>query len=74
MAALRIGLVMCTWKDPKNGFSDIATSAYWAITTMTTVGYGDLTPNTDLGRFIAFFTMLVGWGRRRCRPGSLLPR
>ena len=35
---------------------------YWAITTITTVGFGDITPKTDLGRFIASVIMLMGWG------------
>lgn len=66
MAVLMIDLVMGTLmyvvEGPENGFTDIATSVYWAITTMTTVGYGDITPKTDFGRFIASFMMLVGWG------------
>ena len=37
-------------------------SVYWAITTMTTVGFGDITPGTDVGRFIASMMMLLGWG------------
>jgi voltage-gated potassium channel len=35
---------------------------YWAITTITTVGFGDITPKTDLGRLIASVMMLIGWG------------
>jgi voltage-gated potassium channel len=35
---------------------------YWATVTMTTVGYGDLTPQTGLGKVIASFMMLLGWG------------
>ena len=35
---------------------------YWAVVTMTTVGFGDITPKTELGRFIASFQMLLGWG------------
>jgi voltage-gated potassium channel len=35
---------------------------YWAVTTMTTVGFGDITPRTDLGRLIASAMMLMGWG------------
>ena len=34
----------------------------WAVTTMTTVGFGDITPKTDLGRFISSLMMLLGWG------------
>jgi voltage-gated potassium channel len=35
---------------------------YWATVTMTTVGYGDITPHTNLGKAIASFMMLLGWG------------
>ena len=37
-------------------------SVYWAISTLTTVGYGDITPKTGFGRFIASLMMLIGWG------------
>jgi voltage-gated potassium channel len=57
-----VGTVMYVVEGPANGFTDIATSLYWAITTMTTVGFGDITPKTDLGRFIASAMMLLGWG------------
>ncbi len=36
-------------------------SIYWAIVTMTTVGYGDIAPNTDLGKAIASFVMILGY-------------
>jgi voltage-gated potassium channel len=49
-------------EGPRNGFDNIPVSIYWAISTMTTVGFGDITPKTGLGRFIASFMMLVGWG------------
>jgi len=66
MAVVMIDLVMGTLmyviEGPHNGFVDIPTSVYWAITTMTTVGYGDITPQSDVGRFIASFMMLIGWG------------
>jgi voltage-gated potassium channel len=47
---------------PGTAFSSIPTSVYWAITTITTVGFGDISPQTDLGRAIASITMLIGWG------------
>ena len=37
-------------------------SIYWAITTITTVGFGDITPKTDFGRLIASMMMMFGWG------------
>ena len=62
MIVLVLGTVMYVVEGPANGFSSIPTSVYWAITTMTTVGYGDIIPKTDLGRLIASMMMLLGWG------------
>lgn len=62
MIVLVMGTVMYVVEGPANGFSSIPTSVYWAITTMTTVGFGDITPKTDLGRLIASMMMLLGWG------------
>lgn len=45
-----------------NGFDNIPKTLYWTIVTMTTVGYGDLTPHTPLGRFLASVIMLIGYG------------
>ncbi len=44
-----------------SGFDNIPISVYWAIVTMTTVGYGDIAPSTDLGRFVAAIIMLFGY-------------
>lgn len=62
MIVLVMGTLMYVVEGPDHGFSTIPTSVYWAITTMTTVGFGDITPKTDLGRFIASVMMLLGWG------------
>ena len=62
MIVLIMGTLMYVVEGPANGFSNIPTSVYWAITTMTTVGFGDITPKTDLGRLIASVMMLLGWG------------
>ncbi len=62
MAVVVMGTVMYVVEGPANGFPNIPTSVYWAITTMTTVGFGDITPKTDLGRLIASVMMLLGWG------------
>ena len=62
MIVLVMGTLMYVVEGPVNGFSSIPTSVYWAITTMTTVGFGDITPKTDLGRLIASMMMLLGWG------------
>ncbi|MEQ8849649.1 ion transporter [Botrimarina sp.] len=48
-------------RDQGSGFDDIPTSVYWAIVTMTTVGYGDIAPVTPLGKFVAALTMLFGY-------------
>lgn len=62
MAVLILGTVMYVVEGPKNGFTSIPMAMYWATVTMTTVGYGDLVPATGVGRFIASFMMLLGWG------------
>ena len=62
MIVLVSGTLMYVVEGPQHGFTSIPTSVYWAITTMTTVGFGDITPKTDLGRFIASAMMLLGWG------------
>lgn len=62
MAVLVMGTLMYVVEGPANGFTSIPISVYWAITTMTTVGFGDITPKTDLGRLIASAMMLLGWG------------
>lgn len=62
MVALILGTLLYVVEGPEHGFKDIPTSIYWAITTITTVGFGDITPKTSLGRFIASIIMLLGWG------------
>ena len=57
-----MGTVMYVVEGPANGFANIPVSVYWAISTMTTVGFGDITPKTGLGRTIASLMMLIGWG------------
>lgn len=48
-------------RDQDSGFENIPISVYWAIVTMTTVGYGDIAPRTDAGRFVAALIMLFGY-------------
>ncbi len=62
MLVLILGTLMYVIEGPAHGFTSIPTSVYWAITTVTTVGFGDITPKTDLGRLISSFMMLLGWG------------
>jgi voltage-gated potassium channel len=46
----------------ENGFTSIPRSIYWAIVTLTTVGFGDITPQTSLGQALAAFIMILGYG------------
>ena len=62
MAVVVAGTLMYVVEGPANGFTSIPVSVYWAITTLTTVGFGDITPKTDLGRLLASMMMLLGWG------------
>jgi len=55
------GSLMYVVEGPQNGFSSIPKSVYWTIVTITTVGYGDITPQTALGQFIAALAMLTGY-------------
>lgn len=57
-----LGTVMYLIEGPENGFTNIPHSMYWAIVTLTTVGYGDLAPHTPLGQFIASLVMILGYG------------
>jgi voltage-gated potassium channel len=59
---LIIGAIMYLVEGPESGFTSIPKSVYWAIVTMTTVGYGDIAPQTVLGQTIASLLMLVGYG------------
>lgn len=56
------GAVMYVVEGGENGFDSIPKSIYWAIVTLTTVGYGDISPGTTLGQFIASFIMILGYG------------
>jgi len=57
-----MGTLMYVVEGEENGFDSIPHSIYWAIVTLTTVGYGDIAPHTALGRFIASCIMLMGYG------------
>lgn len=59
---LIVGALMYLVEGEENGFVDIPTSIYWAIVTLTTVGYGDLAPQTPLGKLLASAVMLLGYG------------
>lgn len=54
-------MYMIEGTQPGSDFNNIPNSIYWAIVTMTTVGYGDITPETPLGRFLSAVIMLIGY-------------
>lgn len=56
-----MGSLMYLIEGPENGFTSIPRSIYWAIVTMTTVGYGDIAPQTVLGQTLASVVMIVGY-------------
>lgn len=59
--ALIMGTTMYMVEGEQNGFSSIPESMYWAIVTITTVGYGDMSPITPFGKFLASVAMIVGY-------------
>lgn len=56
------GTIMYLIEGEENGFTSIPRAIYWCIVTLTTVGYGDIAPMTPLGRFLASFIMIMGYG------------
>ena len=62
MIVMVVGAIMYVIEGETNpGFSSIPLSVYWAIVTLTTVGFGDITPQTSLGQFISAFVMIIGY-------------
>jgi len=57
-----VGSLIYIIEGPENGFNDIPKSMYWAVVTITTVGYGDITPQTVVGRVLSSILMIVGYG------------
>lgn len=57
-----MGALIFVIEGPRNGFTSVPMGIYWAISTVTTVGYGDVTPSTPMGRIFASIMMLLGWG------------
>jgi voltage-gated potassium channel len=57
-----IGTAMYVVEGEAHGFTSIPASMYWAVVTLTTVGYGDLAPQTELGKLLASFVMILGFG------------
>jgi voltage-gated potassium channel len=56
-----VGALMYLIEGGENGFTDIPTSIYWAVVTLTTVGYGDISPKTPLGRAASALVMIIGY-------------
>lgn len=56
------GALMYVLEGPAHGFTSIPMAVYWTIVTITTVGYGDLTPQTPLGKLLASAIMVLGYG------------
>lgn len=56
-----MGTIMYVVEGGETGFTSIPQSIYWAIVTITTVGYGDMVPHTVLGKFISSFAMIIGF-------------
>lgn len=55
------GATMYLIEGPENGFTNIPVSIYWAVVTLTTVGFGDITQKTDLGRSVSALVMILGY-------------
>ncbi|SDB43343.1 voltage-gated potassium channel [Flavobacteriaceae bacterium MAR_2010_188] len=62
IVAIIMGTVMYMVEGEENGFSNIPKSVYWCIVTLTTVGFGDIAPQTPLGQFLATIIMILGYG------------
>lgn len=62
IVATIFGSIMYLVEGEDSGFSNIPKSVYWCIVTLTTVGFGDITPVTPLGQFIASLIMILGYG------------
>ncbi len=62
MVVIIMGTVMHLIEGPEHGFPDIPAGIYWAVVTLTTVGYGDLVPHTMLGRMVSSLIMVLGYG------------
>lgn len=60
--AVIMGTIMYIVEGGENGFTSIPRSIYWSIVTMTTVGFGDIHPHTDLGQFVSVILMILGYG------------
>lgn len=60
--AIIFGSIMYLVETPENGFTSIPRGIYWAVVTLTTVGYGDMIPKTHIGQAISMVIMIMGYG------------
>ncbi|WP_140917947.1 ion transporter [Limnobaculum xujianqingii] len=61
IVAMMSGGIMFVIEGPQNGFTNLGSSIYWAVVTLATVGYGDITPHTMPGRIIASMLIILGY-------------
>ena len=57
-----VGSLMDLVEGPEHGFTSIPAGVYWGVVTLTTVGFGDITPQTPLGQALASLVMIMGYG------------
>lgn len=62
MIVILSGTLMYVIESPESGFTSIPKSIYWAVVTLTTVGYGDIAPKTMFGQMLASVIMILGYG------------
>lgn len=60
--AMVVGTLMYLIEGPESGYTSIPRGIYWTVVTLTTVGFGDIYPQTALGQFLAMFVMITGYG------------
>lgn len=62
VSCIILGTLMYMIEGPTNGFTSIPVSIYWTIVTLTTVGFGDITPVTPFGQLVSVIIMILGYG------------
>lgn len=62
VSCIILGTLMYMIEGPESGFTSIPVSVYWTIVTLTTVGFGDITPATPFGQFVSVIIMILGYG------------